>query len=469
MTLLKRIRLAKAKRVKSGELRSPRDLEFSDDEENLFALPLTWQWVRLADMGAIIGGGTPPSGESANFTDGGKGIGWLTPADLGKHKGLFISYGARDLTAAGMSAGSATLMPKGSVLFTSRAPIGYVAIAANEISTNQGFKSVVPYLPDCSRYIAIYLRAFGPWVNSKATGTTFKEVSGKIVSGLPFPLAPLAEQHRIVAKVDELMALCDQLEAAHQDRERRRDSLVAASLQRLNQPAADTTPQAQRKHARFHLRHLPRLTTRPEHITAMRKFILDFAIKGKLVAQDSNDEPATELIQRIRDRKLKLIKQKLLKPEKALPAIREEEKHFILPKGWVWSRLGYLTHLVTSGSRDWAKHYSDTGPIFVRMGNLSRNSYQLRMANVQRVNPPENGEGKRTSLKAGDVLISITGEVGLLGLIPPNFGAAYINQHTCMVRPSPELSSRFLPELFRSTFAQVQFNTPQRGLKNSFS
>lgn len=139
-----------------------------------------------------------------------------------------------------------------------------------------------------------------------------------------------------------------------------------------------------------------------------------------------------------------------------------------LPRGWAWVRLGSLAHLVTSGSRDWAKFYSEDGPIFVRMGNLSRDSYRLRMSNVQRVTPPSDGEGKRTSLQGGDILISITGEVGLLGLIPPDFGEAYINQHICMVRPSHELASRFLPELFRSSFAQDQFNGPQRGLKNSF-
>jgi type I restriction enzyme, S subunit len=282
------------------------------------------------------------------------------------------------------------------------------------------------------------------------------------------PIPPLPEQHRIVAKVDELMALCDQLEAVQQERERRRDRLAAASLQRLNQPAADTTPEEQREHARFHLNHLPLLITRPEHVKAMRRTILDAAIKGKLVPQDVTEESASELLHKIQKRKMHLINQKVLKADKALPPIKSEEMRFVLPTGWIWSRLGNLAHLVTSGSRDWAKYYADEGPIFVRMGNLSRDSYQLRLKNIQRVAPPKGGEGKRTSLEAGDLLISITGEVGLLGLIPSNFGEAYINQHTCMVRPAPELVNRYLPELFRSTFAQDQFNAPQRGLKNSF-
>ena len=103
--------------------------------------------------------------------------------------------------------------PAGTVLFTSRAPIGYVAIAASPVSTNQGFKSGVLFLPDWSRYIALAMLAFLPEFEASAPGTTFKDGSGKIVAGIPFQLPPLAEQHRIVAKVDEVMALCDWPEA----------------------------------------------------------------------------------------------------------------------------------------------------------------------------------------------------------------------------------------------------------------
>ena len=139
-----------------------------------------------------------------------------------------------------------------------------------------------------------------------------------------------------------------------------------------------------------------------------------------------------------------------------------------IPTSWSWCRLGDLSKVVTSGSRDWAKYYSNVGAVFVRMGNLSKDHYRLRLDNIQRVNAPSDGEGTRTRLEAGDLLISITGDVGMLGLIPENFGEAYINQHTAMVRPMDDMKCRYLPELFRSPFAQQQFNAPQRGIKNSF-
>jgi len=207
--LLKRIQEEKAKRIKAGEMRSPRVIEWTDSIEKLFPVFNSWAWVRLADVGAIVGGGTPQSNDADNFTAGGTGIAWLTPADLGRHNELYVSHGSRDITEKGLKSSSATLIPKDSVLFTSRAPIGYTAISANEITTNQGFKSVVPYITECSRYIALYLKAFGPWIDSKASGTTFREVSGKVVSGLPIPLPPLPEQHRIVSKIEQLFTDLD--------------------------------------------------------------------------------------------------------------------------------------------------------------------------------------------------------------------------------------------------------------------
>ena len=217
--LLKRIAAEKVRLVKAGEIRKPRDLSGGGDLPVPFEIPTCWRWVRLDAIGAIMGGGTPSAGDTDNFADAGTSVPWLTPADLGGFSRTFISHGARDLSERGLQTSSANLMPAGTVLFTSRAPIGYVAIAANSISTNQGFKSIVPYVRDCSPFIALAMKAFAPLIDAKAPGTTFKEVSGKIIAGVPFPLPPLAEQHRIVAKVDELMALCDRLEETRTERE----------------------------------------------------------------------------------------------------------------------------------------------------------------------------------------------------------------------------------------------------------
>jgi type I restriction enzyme S subunit len=295
-------------------------------------------------------------------------------------------------------------------------------------------------------------------------GTAVPALQQGVLERIPVGLPPLAEQHRIVAKVDELMGLCDRVEAARAGREATRDRLAAASLARLNAPDPETFTDD----ARFALDALQDLTTRPDQIKALRQTILNLAVRGQLVPQDAKDEPASELLKRIGKEKARLLKQGEIRKEKALPPVSDDDKFFDLPSSWSWIRLGDLSQLVKSGSRDWAQHYSTEGAIFVRMGNLSKDHYRLRLDHIQRVKPPSDGEGTRTRLEAGDILISITGDVGMLGLIPDGFGEAYINQHTAMVRPIAEMKGRYLAELFRSPFAQEQFNEPQRGIKNSF-
>jgi type I restriction enzyme S subunit len=290
--LLKRIAKSKAAMIRDGVIRKPRAVENKDHLKQPFPIPSTWQWVRLDQVGAIMGGGTPSSNDAACFAESGTAIAWLTPADLSGFTGRYIAHGARDITASGLRSSSATLMPAGSVLFTSRAPIGYVAIAEKSVTTNQGFKSVVPFISDCSLFIATALKSFAKGIYDSAPGTTFKEVSGKIVSAIPFPLPPLAEQRRIVAKVDALMGLCDALEresagamAAHQ-------ALVEALLATLvnSADAADLARQWARLKS-----HFDTLFTTGASIDALKQTILDLAMRGKLSEPDNWPQKAERL------------------------------------------------------------------------------------------------------------------------------------------------------------------------------
>ena len=198
-----------------------------------FEVPATWTWLRLGDVGAIVGGGTPKSGERS-FWANGDGIPWLTPADMRSQGSRYISRGNRDITSDGLERSSAQLLPAGSVLFSSRAPIGHVGIAANPLSTNQGFKSCVPYIEDMSEYLYLFLKQAGPGINEQATGTTFKEISGKEIALVPIPIPPLGEQHRIVAKVDELMDLLDRLDETQKRRDAAQSAYVDATLHHIN-------------------------------------------------------------------------------------------------------------------------------------------------------------------------------------------------------------------------------------------
>jgi type I restriction enzyme S subunit len=215
------------------------------------------------------------------------------------------------------------------------------------------------------------------------------------------------------------------------------------------------------------LAHFERISEAPDAIARLRRFILDLAVRGKLVEQDPEDEPAEHLLGRILELKIRSTG-KLPKSNSQMIDRLFDDEPFAIPDSWTWVVLGQITDLITSGSRDWAKHYSNSGAIFVRMGNLVKGDYRLRLDSIQHVSPPAGGEGTRTRLEAWDVLVSITGDVGMLGLIPEGFGEAYINQHTALARPCFLLKGRYLPEFLRSDFAQNQFQEPQRGIKNSF-
>lgn len=167
-------------------------------------IPETWVWSSVADFAKVVGGGTPSSQVEGNFAE--NGIPWITPADLTGYRLSHISRGRRDLSKEGFASCGAQMIPAGSVLFSSRAPIGYCVIASNELTTNQGFKSLVLHGNIVPEYIRYYLISAKDYAESRASGTTFMELSGARVAELSIPLAPIPEQKRIVAKVDGLTA-----------------------------------------------------------------------------------------------------------------------------------------------------------------------------------------------------------------------------------------------------------------------
>lgn len=179
------------------------------DSEIPFDLPESWMFARLKHIGEVIGGGTPKTSID-EYWDG--DIPWLTPADLSGYENMHISTGARTITELGLKSSSAQLLSENSILYSSRAPIGYIAIAANPISTNQGFKSVVPYNSLMSPYLYYCLKARTSDIVRRATGTTFKEISGSEMAETIVPLPPINEQQRIFDKATKLLEILSTIE-----------------------------------------------------------------------------------------------------------------------------------------------------------------------------------------------------------------------------------------------------------------
>ena len=176
-----------------------------------------WAIGTISDLGTVVGGSTPSKAKPEYYTE--SGIAWITPKDLSINKSKFVSHGENDITELGLKNSSAAIMPAGTVLFSSRAPIGYIAIAAGEVTTNQGFKSVVPKPEIRTPFVYFFLKNTLPVIEGMASGSTFKEVSGSTMKNVPAVIpdaetlakfsdfcAPIFAQQRILEEQNQSLA-----------------------------------------------------------------------------------------------------------------------------------------------------------------------------------------------------------------------------------------------------------------------
>ena len=171
----------------------------------------SWRIGTISDLGTVVGGGTPSKAKLEYYTE--DGIAWITPKDLSIDKSKFIAHGENDISELGYRNSSATMMPAGTVLFSSRAPIGYIAIASNDVTTNQGFKSVVPHSDIGTPYVYYFLIHNLPLIESKASGSTFKEVSGSVMKSVEAVIpdsATLAKFNDFCTPIFEMQAKLEQ-------------------------------------------------------------------------------------------------------------------------------------------------------------------------------------------------------------------------------------------------------------------
>lgn len=332
--LLKRIAEEKARLVSEGKVRKQKPLAEIGAEEKPFDVPTNWEWVRVAAVGHDWGQKTPDKA----FT--------------------YIDVGAVD-NAAGRISAPQVLMAEdapsrarkvvrpGTVIYSTIRPY-LLNVAVIEEAYEQepiastAFAIIHPYLEMPARYFLCYLRSpvFVRYVESVQMGIAYPAINdGQFFSGL-IPLPPLAEQHRIVAKVDELMALCDRLEARQADADSAHAQLVQALLGSLTQAsdAADFAQSWQRLAEHFHT-----LFTTESSIDALKQTLLQLAVMGKLVPQDPNDEPASELLKRIADAKEQAASQGRVRKVKTATDYRASDTEVTVPAGWSLSTVGEVT------------------------------------------------------------------------------------------------------------------------------
>lgn len=435
-TLLGRAKDVRARKVQSGALRQAAVVSAVAEEEKPHALPSGWTWARIGDLGQVVGGGTPKSDEPENWAE--SGTPWLTPADLYGHRALTISRGRRDISARGLASSSARLLPVGSVLFSSRAPIGYVAIAGAELATNQGFKSCVPFVEGLSPYLYWYLKHSAPAIDESASGTTFKEISGAEFASVVVPLPPLAEQARIVARIDELMRLCDALEEKGRLEAEQHARLLSTLLGTLTDSA---TPAELAANWQRVAEHFDLLLDRPEAVDTLEQTVLQLAIRGLLVSHVQADDPA------------------ISKPGPATNASGDslsdsDSVPFELPRSWKWQRLGDIAIVERGGSPRPIQAFLTDDPLglnWIKIGDTDKGGKYITNA-AERIRPE--GLSKTRRVFPGDFLLTNS----------MSFGRPYITLiEGCIhdgwlrIRPPESLNKDYLYFLLSSPFTRERF------------
>jgi len=313
----------------------------------------------MGDIAEVVGGGTPRSTDPANF-EGGK-IPWITPADLSGYRAKYIEHGERNITEKGLADSAARVMPAGTVLFSSRAPIGYVAIAANPVATNQGFKSFV--LPEGLEpdYIYYYLQRAKSLALELASGTTFLEVSGRQAAKIPVVVAPQGEQHRIVEAIELYLTRLDNavtlLERAQQNLKRYRASVLKAAVEgRLVPTEAEL--------ARHESRQYEPASELLKCILAERKarWIEDAAEKARAKAEEKARKTGQPWTAKDNAATLERERAKAAKQYKEPPAPDTTDLPD-LPEGWCWATAGQVLDTLEGGNSASAQDEETERPV----------------------------------------------------------------------------------------------------------
>ena len=373
-----------------------------------FSVPDHWQWTRLEQICLYIQRGKSPKyvERSSTHVISQKCVQW---SGFNLSSSRFVTDDSLD------SYGKERFLCAGDLLWnsTGTGTAGRVAIYQyhENIAAVADSHVTVVRLANCSpRYLWCVIAS--PWVQSRiqpshpdslVSGTTQQvELNTSTARALPIPLPPIEEQSRIVAKVDELMTLCDTLEAQQQARRKLQNSLRQSTLQAV---ASATSPrELQTAWARL-ADNFGRLFHAPEDVRMLRDVIFDLAMKGTLLSDLSKDDLADSL------------------KGEAAP----------LPQGWHWKTLSELSEYITSGSRGWKSYISNKGDSFIRSQDIKHDA--LIFESPAFVSLPEKVEGKRTLVRQGDLLLTITGgNVGKCATVPTLTQDAYVSQHVALIR-----------------------------------
>ncbi|CAP44335.1 restriction endonuclease subunit S [Bordetella petrii] len=358
--LLQEIEAEKQQLVKEGQIKKPKPLPPVAEEEKPYALPQGWEWARLGEITDIIRGITFPASEKTKEPASGR-IACLRTANVQKK----IEWSDLLYIDRTFMSKNSQLVRQDDIVMSmanSRELVGKVAVVS-EMPVNEatfgGFLGVLRTHKVAPLYVLHLLNtsyARSSLIDAASQTTNIANISLGKLNPFLVPVPPISEQHRIVAKIDELMARCDELEKLRTAQQGARLTVHAAAIKQLLNVAE---PGQHQRAQTFLAEHFGELYTIKGNVAELRKAILQLAVMGKLVPQDPNDQPASELLKEIEAEKQRLVQEGKIKKTKPLPPVTEEEKPYALPQGWEWVRFGDLTTEISTGPFGSMIHKSD--------------------------------------------------------------------------------------------------------------
>jgi type I restriction enzyme, S subunit len=332
--LLLKIRTEKDRQIAEGKIKRDKPLAEIAEEEKPFGLPKGWEWARLPEFTHTLGQGAP----TEKFT-------YIDVASIDNKRGL-VSDTAETVEAVDAPSRARKHVAVGTVLYSTIRPyLKNIAVVEKDYAyraiASTAFAIMHPHNGLHSTYLLHYLRSaiFTDFVSSKAVGIAYPAINDANFFEGVIAIPPTKEQSRIVTRVEELMRLCDALEAKGQLEATQHAQLVSTLLGTLTQ---SETPEQLADNWHRIAAHFDILIDRPQAVDALEQTVLQLAVRGLLVPQDPQDEPASVLLKKIRAEKDKLIAEGKIKRDKPLPPIAEDQQPFELPKGWMWARFPEL-------------------------------------------------------------------------------------------------------------------------------
>ncbi|EDK0286018.1 restriction endonuclease subunit S [Salmonella enterica] len=323
--------------IKEKKIKKPKKLPPIDEILESISIPQGWELCYLNDIGDWGAGATPNRTNSGYY---GGNIPWFKSGELSED---YITDSEEHITALALKECSLRDNQPGDVLIAMYgATIGKTSILNTRSTSNQAVCACTPFDGLSNQYLLTFLKASKRVFTSMGAGGAQPNISKEKIVATQFALPPLKEQLRIVEKVEQLMSLCDQLEQHSLTSLDAHQQLVDTLLTTLTE--SQNADELAGNWARIS-EHFDTLFTTEASIDALKKTILQLAVMGKLVPQDPNDEPASELLKRIAQEKAQLMKDGKIKKQKQLPPIGDEEKPFELPDGWEWCRIGNLVNI----------------------------------------------------------------------------------------------------------------------------